>query len=470
MGEDWAAMIPFFNGRSDTDIRNRWNMRLRLEIVDDGTKITDTGSEGSCAEPNGKETELSDLEEEQGTEASEALVLSEVVPEQKVGRVRRQFTPAEDAIILQAMEENPSERWSVVAKRLEGCTTRQCRNRWFHRLAPAVRPRRWTPEEDRLLVEKINEIGKDWAKMKQVFRGRKIPDIKNRWRRYLEHETLHDGTKFIYTERDSKCADPQRKRDESRRISGKEAALSVLEEDQGPRDPSSFLVSRRPKQKGSGRRRPFTPAEDAIITKAMLSDPPPSWDDIAKELKESTADQCWRRWFHYLAAQIRPDHWTSEEDRLLIEKVNEMGKNWKVIRRSFDGRSIIDIRNRWNRHLKFETENDGTRFISAGSDPKCPDPRRKECNQCKPAQQDATLSIPQKEVHPAAFEGLAMNSRGAPLSWPSAPLVLQSDTATTEESTDEVFLLNPREMEDTLERMKCESEPLRDYNDLTDQL
>jgi hypothetical protein len=40
---------------------------------------------------------------------------------------------------------------------------KQCRERWFNHLDPAVRKGDWTVEEDRLIWEKQQEIGNKWC-------------------------------------------------------------------------------------------------------------------------------------------------------------------------------------------------------------------------------------------------------------------------------------------------------------------
>jgi hypothetical protein len=91
--------------------------------------------------------------------------------------------------------------------------------------------------------------------------------------------------------------------------------------------------------KHTAHRRPFGTAEDAVIMKAMLAGPFIPWDVIAKQLPGRTAWQCRERWANYLSPAIRSDPWTADEDRILVEKVNEMGFAWSFIAHFFNGRS-----------------------------------------------------------------------------------------------------------------------------------
>jgi hypothetical protein len=53
-------------------------------------------------------------------------------------------------------------KWSVIAAQLTGRVGKQCRERWFNHLDPAIRKGDWSMEEDRLIWEKQQEIGNKW--------------------------------------------------------------------------------------------------------------------------------------------------------------------------------------------------------------------------------------------------------------------------------------------------------------------
>jgi hypothetical protein len=112
----------------------------------------------------------------------------------------RRFTPEEDAVIIKAAQSDPSESWPDVVRRLGRYTVRQCRERWLYYLLPETRSEPWTPEEDQLLVDKINEIGRSWKAIVPYFNQRSAANIKNRWHGHLKSKTVKDGTKLILTE------------------------------------------------------------------------------------------------------------------------------------------------------------------------------------------------------------------------------------------------------------------------------
>lgn len=55
---------------------------------------------------------------------------------------------------------------------------------------------------------------------------------------------------------------------------------------------------------------------------------------------------------NYLRPEIKKDEWTLEEDLKLIELLNRYGKEWKIIERSFEGRTQNQIKNRYFGRLK----------------------------------------------------------------------------------------------------------------------
>jgi hypothetical protein len=107
-------------------------------------------------------------------------------------------------------------------------------------------------------------------------------------------------------------------------------------------------------------RRRFTTEEDVRLLALKSSRPTASWDTIAQEMGDRCARQCRERYMNYLAPHLRCGPWSPIEDRLLLEKINEVGHLWSLICRSFAGRSENDVKNRWHTHLKRWTVKDAS--------------------------------------------------------------------------------------------------------------
>lgn len=95
---------------------------------------------------------------------------------------RRVFTISEDKIIIKCVSSSKFDNdWEAVANLLSSRSARQCRDRWMYYLSPANNLAPFSPEEDQLIVQKVNELGKKWSQISKYFTGRSDNSIKNRW-------------------------------------------------------------------------------------------------------------------------------------------------------------------------------------------------------------------------------------------------------------------------------------------------
>lgn len=102
----------------------------------------------------------------------------------------------------------------------------------------------------------------------------------------------------------------------------------------------------------SFRRRVFTYEEDKLLAKIVASKKYPNWIEISKQLPGRTSRQCRDRWINYLSPENSFKPWTLEEDKIIVDKVNEIGTKWSLISKQIPGRSDNSIKNRWYSNLK----------------------------------------------------------------------------------------------------------------------
>ena len=74
------------------------------------------------------------------------------------GLVKGPWTKEEDDTIVSCIEQGIS-KWSEIAARIPGRIGKQCRERWFNHLDPAIKKGGWSAEEDRILEEQQALIG-----------------------------------------------------------------------------------------------------------------------------------------------------------------------------------------------------------------------------------------------------------------------------------------------------------------------
>ena len=99
--------------------------------------------------------------------------------------IRRKFTQEEDTKLCQLVNQYGAKKWDQIAKMMPGRTGRQCRDRYRNYLIPGFFNGQWSQEEDELLHEKFNQMGRQWARMMQFFPGRSANSLKNRWNYFV---------------------------------------------------------------------------------------------------------------------------------------------------------------------------------------------------------------------------------------------------------------------------------------------
>ena len=91
----------------------------------------------------------------------------------------------------------------------------------------------------------------------------------------------------------------------------------------------------------------FLESEDQQLIKLVQQCGTKCWSFIATQMPGRTPRQCRDRWNHYLAPQTNTTKWTTEEDKMIIKMVKEVGKQWSKIASMFHGRTGIAVRNRF---------------------------------------------------------------------------------------------------------------------------
>ena len=87
-----------------------------------------------------------------------------------------------------------------------------------------------------------------------------------------------------------------------------------------------------------------------------------SWHKVSIQMKTRSAKQCRDRYYAYLFPGITNTKWTKEDDELLIQKVHEFGKKWKIIGNYFPRRGSNNIKNRWYKNLSKRLNEEETTF------------------------------------------------------------------------------------------------------------
>jgi hypothetical protein len=105
--------------------------------------------------------------------------------DERSGTHRQRWTPSEDQALIVLVKHLGARNWRKIASSIPGRTSRQCRDRFANYLSPNLTKEPWSPEEDRILLERFEETGPHWFQLSPFLPGRSGHAIKNRWYSHL---------------------------------------------------------------------------------------------------------------------------------------------------------------------------------------------------------------------------------------------------------------------------------------------
>ena len=109
------------------------------------------------------------------------------------------FTPDEDALITEYVSKNGPHNWPGLSQLIKNRSAKQCRERWFNHLDPAISSSPWTSNEDAMIFDCIMKYGNKWSIISKFIPGRTDNAIKNRYNSSISKRIRVDqnGRKFL---------------------------------------------------------------------------------------------------------------------------------------------------------------------------------------------------------------------------------------------------------------------------------
>ena len=153
---------------------------------------------------------------------------------------RRVFSRTDDKLLATLVTSGHFTSWTEIAQQMDDKTPRQCRERWLNYLAPSNSFEPFTEEEDKFIVEKINEIGRKWSQISRVVTGRSENSLKNHWYSSLRHVCfVGPNGKYILVKswRDAKLKQKKKRNAESSSMS-----LGAKGSSRGPVQESEWII------------------------------------------------------------------------------------------------------------------------------------------------------------------------------------------------------------------------------------
>ncbi|CAD8125895.1 unnamed protein product [Paramecium sonneborni] len=114
---------------------------------------------------------------------------------------KKKWTEEEDQIILSYTKENPKfNSWQQIASRMQGRSGKQIREHYINQLRPGISTKQiWSEVEDKLLLQLYQKYGSKWCQINKHFQGRAEIMLKNRFNKlqkgnsYIDHFLNIDG-------------------------------------------------------------------------------------------------------------------------------------------------------------------------------------------------------------------------------------------------------------------------------------
>lgn len=208
------------------------------------------------------------------------------------GYTKRVWTPDEDAILINKINTLGSANWNIIASFIPGRTGKQCRERWYnHLIDGGLRKGDWTTEEDKIIISSHNKAGNHWSFISKLLNNRSSNDVKNR---FYTLQKLGKRNEF-----NSYCASHHTSPSDSLCIDSTDGS-------------ENGSIKRSANRSEPYTKKVWSPEDDEILLNKINSDGLCNWNVIASCIPGRTGKQCRERYHNHLLDGIVKGCWTKK--------------------------------------------------------------------------------------------------------------------------------------------------------------